>query len=241
MSAEPSAPPPRDYLLADLRRLMVRLAANERWYEQSWLGVPIWQLPDDLIRLQEVVSQVRPRWIVETGTKFGGSAIFFASLLEMLGHDGEGGVITVDIMLTDTARETFKSHRLRHHVRLSLEADAAAPSTVARIGERIAAAPGPTLVFLDDDHNADHVLAEMRGYAPLVTDDSYLIVADTVFADLAGTPVGLPTAKYPDVGASNPRVAVRQFLAEDDRFEVDPRFAAKGIGNFPDGFLRRRR
>lgn len=237
----PPAPPPRDYLVADLRRLMVRLAANERWYEQSWLGVPIWQLPDDLARLQEVVSLIRPRWIVETGTKFGGSAIFFASLLDLLGGEAKGGVITVDITLTELARDTFRTHRLRDHVRLSLEADAAAPATVARIRELIQTAPGPTLVFLDDDHNAGHVLAEMDLYAPLVTPESYLIVADTVFADLGGTPVGEPTAKYPDVGASNPRVAVQRFLAENDGWEIDPRFAAKGIGNFPDGFLRRLR
>ncbi len=72
------------YVREDLKRLMARIAANERWYDQKWLGVPIWQLPEDLIRLQEIVAEVCPRWIVETGTKFGGSALFFASLLQLL-------------------------------------------------------------------------------------------------------------------------------------------------------------
>jgi cephalosporin hydroxylase len=79
----------------------------------------------------------------------------------------------------------------------------------------------------------------MVQYAPLVSPGSYLIVADTVFQDLAGTPVGTSTEKYPDVANSNPRVAVARFLAERQDFVRDNRFVGKGMSNFADGFLRR--
>jgi len=88
-----------DFVVKDLQRTFLRVADNLRWYEQTWLGVPIWQLPDDLVALQRIVFDANPKWIVETGTKFGGSAIFFASLPAMMGRDSKsgGGVISVDI------------------------------------------------------------------------------------------------------------------------------------------------
>ncbi|MBF0142027.1 MAG: class I SAM-dependent methyltransferase [Magnetococcales bacterium] len=227
-----------DYLRDDLRRTVVRLAANERWYEQRWLGTTIWQLPEDLLRLQEILCEVRPRWVIETGTKFGGSAIFFASLLALLGEEG-GGVISIDCHHTDQAREVFARHPLAHRVRAVLEGDAADPAIAARAGECLGTDPGRVLVFLDDDHNRDHVAAELRLYAPLVSLGSYLIVADTVFAELAGTPVVTDNPRYPDPLHSNPRVAVEAFLAARDDFARDDRFHYRGIGNFPDGFLRR--
>jgi cephalosporin hydroxylase len=235
---DPSVPP---YLLSDLKRMMARIAANEHWYEQQWLGAPIWQLPDDLLRLQQVVTEVRPRWIIETGTKFGGSAIFFASLLRLLGcasQDDGGGVITLDIHGTDEAQRVLHEHPQANLVKAVILGDAADPLVAAQ-AKALLDGRGPVLVFLDDNHNAEHVLREMALYGPLVTPGSYLIVADTVFGDLAGTPVGMPTQKYPDIEASNPRVAVDRFLTEHPEFERDPRFLKAGIGNFLDGFLRR--
>jgi len=230
-----------DYLVGDVKRMYARLAANEGWFRQSWLGVPIWQLPEDLIRLQKLVVDVKPRWIVETGTKFGGSAIFFASILKLLGRAPQdpGGVVTIDIEQTDAAKQTFAAHPLAGFVKAALVGDAAAPAMIDQIKQAVAAAPGDTLVFLDDNHNAAHVTKEIAGYAPLVTKGSYLVVADTVFADLSGTPVGKSTDKYPDVVSSNPRVAVDRFLAETKEFVRDPSYGAGGACNFPDGFLKR--
>lgn len=227
-----------EYLIEDQKRSFLRMADNLRWYEQEWLGVPIWQLPDDLIRLQAVVSEVRPKWIVETGTKFGGSAIFFASILECLGMEG-GGVISVDIERYAQADEVIASHRLGRWIKGRLVGDAKAESVVAEIEAIIARDAGPTLVFLDDWHDAEHVYAEMQRYAPLVSAGSYLIVADTAFEDLAGTPIVAPSPKYPDAAKSNPRVALRRFLAERQDFTQESRFSKTGISNFPDGFLRR--
>lgn len=229
-----------NYIIKDLQRTVVRIAANERWYDQEWLGVPIWQLPDDLLRLQKMLFEIKPRWIIETGTKFGGSAVFFASILKCMGLQPEdAGIFTIDITLLPEATHTFATHPLGSYVHKSLEGDAASPTIVDQIRPLIQDQPGPVLVFLDDNHNADHVLREMNLYASLVTPSSYLIVADTVFEDLAGTPIGVPNDKYPDVARSNPRVAVTQFLENHPEFQRDQNVSLKGLSNFPDGFLKR--
>lgn len=232
---DPAVP---DYLRRDLLRLMNRIACNEHWYKQTWLGVPVWQMPDDLVRLQQIVVEVQPKWIIETGTKFGGSAIFFASMLKLTGRQG-GGVITVDLTAYPEATENFRRHPHADLVRKAIIGDAASKEVVEQVRLVLGNDRDGTLVFLDDNHNADHVQAEMALYAPLVTPGSYLIVADTVFEDLAGTPIGSPTEKYPDVAQSNPRVAIGRFLAERSDFIRDERFSERGLGNFTDGFLRK--
>ena len=114
-------PADRTYLLDDLCRSYARASANEGWFRQSWLGVELWQMPQDILRLQAVVHQARPRWIIETGTKFGGSAIFFSSLLALNGEEtGRGGVLTVDLNLRPEAREVFATHPLGERVRAAL-------------------------------------------------------------------------------------------------------------------------
>jgi len=248
--AEPSASwrtpaeprPDLNFVVRDLRRTFLRVADNLRWYEQLWLGVPIWQLPDDLVALQRIVFDAKPRWIVETGTKFGGSALFFASLLAMMGRaPGDGGVITVDTHETAEAREFLreKRHRFAPYVRLCLVGDAKAPETLAAVRAAVAAEPGPVMVFLDDWHDGEHVHAELLAYSGLVTPGGILIVADTTFEDLADTPVVAPSAKYPDAKNSNPRTALRRFLAARSDFAVVPEYTSTGISNFPDSVLRR--
>lgn len=235
--------PDLGYVVADLRRTFVRMAANLRWYEQSWLGIPIWQLSDDLVALQRIVCDAKPRWVIETGTKFGGSAIFFSSLLALLGRTPDtGGVITVDITQTDWARQVFeeKPHRLAPFVRRRIIGDASAPETLAAIRETIEADPGRVVVFLDDWHDGDHVYQEMAGCSELVGPGGLLIVADTTFEDIADTPIAAPSGKYGDAKSSNPRVALRRFLSERDDFEVVPGYTDTGISNFPDSVLRRR-
>jgi len=217
---------------------MARIAANEHWYEQFWLGVPIWQMPEDLLRLQKIIVDIKPKWIIETGTKFGGSAIFFASLLQLIGQL-EGGVITVDITKYEEAVEVFETHAYASLVKKSIVGDASSELVVNEVAQVMSGREGKTLVFLDDNHNADHVYREMNLYSQLVTPGSYLIVADTVFEDLAGTPVGASTNKYPDVKHSNPRVAVNKFLSHRVDFSRDEQFVGKGISNFSDGFLLR--
>lgn len=232
-----------NFVVRDLQRTFMRVADNLRWYEQTWLGVPIWQLADDLVALQRIVFDVNPKWIVETGTKFGGSAIFFGSLLAMMGRTPgtDGGVITVDVHETAEAREFLseKPHRFAPFVRQRLIGDAKSPEVLSAINTTIAADPGTVMVFLDDLHDIDHVYAELLGYSRLVSPGGILIVADTTFEDLADTPVVTPSEKYPDVTRINPRVALRRFLAERSDFQFVPGYTSTGISNFPDSVLCR--
>ena len=238
----PDARPDLNFIVRDLQRIFLRTADNLRWYEQTWLGVPIWQLPDDLVALQRIVFDANPKWIVETGTKFGGSAIYFASLLAMMGRTPDvGGIITVDVHETAEARKLLleKPHRLASFVRQRLIGDAKASEILAAINVMIASDPGPVMVFLDDWHDGDHVYAELQAYSKLVTPGGILIVADTTFEDLADTPIIVPSEKYPDAGRSNPRVAMKRFLSERGDFRVVPDYSSTGISNFPDSVLRK--
>jgi cephalosporin hydroxylase len=237
------ARPDLNFVVKDLQRTFLRTAANLRWYEQTWMGAPVWQLADDLVALQRIVFDAEPKWIVETGTKFGGSALFFGSLLAMMGRrPGDGGVVTVDTHETAEARALLvdKPHRFAPYVRQRLIGDAKAPETLASIRATLAADPGAVMVFLDDWHDAEHVYAELLAYSGLVTASGILIVADTTFEDIADTPAAAPSAKYPDAKKSNPRVALRRFLAERSDFVVVPEYTAAGISNFPDSVLRKR-
>lgn len=195
--------------------------------------------------LQRIVFDANPKWIVETGTKFGGSAIFFASLIAMMGRTAAsgGGVITVDVHEATEARDLLSDnpHRFAPLVRQRLIGDAKAPEILAAIDATIAADPGPVMVFLDDWHDGDHVYAELQVYSRLVAPGGILIVADTTFEDLADTPVVTPSEKYPDAKRSNPRVALRRFLSERNDFLVVPDYTSTGISNFPDSVLRRMR
>jgi len=224
-----------NYLVADLTKVLTKVAANEGWYRQSWLGVPIWQLPDDLMLLQRIVAGIRPALIVETGTKYGGSTLFFASLLELLDLP-HSRVITVDISETEEARTLLASHRLASLVEHRLVGSSLDPQVLATIEAATAKANGPVLVFLDDWHGGEHVLSELQAYAPFVGLDGLLIVADTSFADLAGTPV----APFRSLLDSNPRTAIKSFLKSTSEFERTTQFVQAGLSNFADGLLRRR-
>jgi cephalosporin hydroxylase len=223
-----------NYLVADLTKVLTKVAANEGWYRQSWLGVPIWQLPDDLMLLQRIVTAIRPALIVETGTKYGGSALFFASLLELLDLR-ESRVITVDICETEEARTLLANHRLAGYVQHRLVGSSLDPEVLATVEAAVAMARGPVLVFLDDWHGGEHVLAELHAYAPFVGADGLLVVADTSFADLAGTPV----APFRSLLHSNPRTAIDTFLNASRAFERTKDFVVGGLSNFADGVLRR--
>jgi cephalosporin hydroxylase len=225
-----------DYLVRDLRTLMLKVAANEGWFRNHWLGVPIWQLPDDLIGLQQAVTAIRPGLIIETGTKFGGSALFFASLLSLLGLENSR-VITIDITATAEAEQVRREQPLVRYISDWITGSSLDNDVLERVAAAVASSPGPVLVFLDDWHGGEHVLAELRQYQRFVDADGLLIVADTSFADLAGTPV----APFRSLLASNPRTALQTFLEDAEDFErCDSFLSASGLSNFADGYLRRK-
>jgi len=225
-----------NYLVADLRLTLLKVAANEGWYQQTWLGVPVWQLPEDLILLQRLVTEIRPSLIVETGTKFGGSALYFSSLLQLLDLPASR-VLSIDIHETEEARTILPSHPISRDRVTRLVGSSLAPEVLDAVRQAVERhrGEGPILVFLDDWHGGDHVLAELDAYSPWVGADGLLVVADTSFADLAGTPV----APFRSLLRSNPRVAIDRFLEAGAPFRRSDRFPVQGLSNFADGLLER--
>jgi cephalosporin hydroxylase len=205
-------------------------------YSFTWLGRPVIQLPEDLIRVQEVIASLRPDVIVETGVAHGGSLVYYATLCKALDH---GRVVGVDIEIRPHNRTAIEAHPLFPLIEL-VEGDSTSPETVARVRSNVA--PGETtLVLLDSNHEKEHVLAELRAYADLVTAGSYLVVMDTIMERLPGAP-----RTKPDWSWNNPVSAIAEFLGEDSRFDADePTFAfneglvGERISYWPGGFLKR--
>lgn len=201
-------------------------------YNFRWMGRPIIQYPQDMIAMQEILWDVRPELIVETGIAHGGSLVYYASLCELMGH---GEVLGIDIDIRAHNREAIESHPMAKRIHL-LQGSSTDPAIVEAV--RTQAAGKRVLVVLDSNHTHEHVLAELEAYAPLVSVGSYCIVFDTVIEDL-------PRALYPDrpwdVG-NNPKTAVHEYLRRDGRFEIDRDIEAKiQITVAPDGFLKRTR
>ncbi len=149
-------------------------------YTFTWLGRPVIQIPEDLLRLQELVTRVQPDVIVETGVAHGGSLVFHAGLCKLLGR---GKVIGVDIEIRPHNRAAIEAHALAHMIEL-VEGDSVDPAVVAEVASRIG--PDDTvLVILDSHHAREHVLAELEAYAPLVSPGSYAVAMDGYFMELA--------------------------------------------------------
>jgi cephalosporin hydroxylase len=189
------------------------------WTDTHWFGVPTLKCPTDLWIYQELVHELAPDLIVETGTAVGGSGLFLATLCEA---KGRGEVVSIDI----EARPGRPSHdRLTY-----ITASSTDPAVVERLAHRASDA-GAVLVVLDSDHSREHVLAELRAYAPLVTPGSYLVVEDT---NINGHPV------YEAFGPG-PMEAVQDFLKENDAFAVDVTREKLLLTFNPGGWLKKRR
>ncbi len=217
--------------LQALSRIWVREILPHRYvYNFSWMGRPIIQLPQDMMAMQEILWRVRPDVVVECGIAHGGSILYYASLLELIGH---GEVIGVDIDIRPHNREAIESHPMAKRVTL-VEGSSIAAETIDRV--RAIVAGRRAVVVLDSNHTHDHVLAELRAYAPLVCHDGYCVVMDTLVEDL-------PAAVFTDRPwgpGDNPKTAVHAYLAENDAFEIDRDMDAKLlISVAPDGYLRR--
>jgi cephalosporin hydroxylase len=216
----------------------IRLGYSLSYYHTfSWFGLPILQLPEDLIRLQEVIFQLKPRVIVETGVYQGGSMLFYASLLEAM---GEGRVIGVDQRIPPSVREAIESNPLAARISL-VEAGSTEPSTLERLRAAIGAA-APVMVMLDSDHSRTHVAAELEAYAPLVTKGSWLVVADGYVKDVWD----LPRAEK-EWKTDNPFEAAREFASRHPEFvQAPPRRVcnesplAENVTYFPGGWFQKR-
>jgi cephalosporin hydroxylase len=200
-------------------------------YNFTWMGRPIIQLPQDILAMQEIAWQVRPQLIIETGIAHGGSLIFHASILELIG--GAGRVLGIDVDIRAHNRAAIEAHPMFKRIDM-IQGSSTAPEIVARV-RALAEGKKPVLVVLDSNHTHEHVLRELELYSPLVTRSSYLVVCDTVVEDMAPELiVNRPWGK-----GNNPRTAVREFLCRNDRFEVDETYDNKLlITANPGGYLK---
>lgn len=200
-------------------------------YNFNWMGRPIIQYPQDVMALQEVIWEVKPDIIVETGIAHGGSLIFSASMLELLG--GNRLVLGIDIDIRDHNRQAIESHPMAKRIKM-IQGSSTSPETVEQVF-KIAGQFRNPLVILDSNHTHEHVEKELDLYSPLVKKGSYLVVLDTVVENLPDELCGDRPWKPGD----NPMTALKQFLKKSDRFiineEVDQKLL---ISVAPNGFLR---
>jgi cephalosporin hydroxylase len=221
----------RDTALQELaHRFIVEADRHSYEYQWSWLGLPMIQLPADILALQEIVWETKPDVIVETGVAWGGSTVFYASLLQLL---GKGMIIGIDLNLMDHVTKSIMSYPFSDRIHL-LRGSSVDAGMAAKIKALIA--PGQSvMVVLDSHHTHEHVLDELRLYAPLVTKGNFLVVCDTIVE----TTTLQPHRPRPWGRGNNPHTALEAFLKESDRFERDQYVNGKVVTSlFPGGYVR---
>lgn len=221
-----------DIMLRKLSRdWFITSSRYEYSYHFTWLGRPIIQFPQDIIAMQEIIWQVKPDLIIETGIAHGGSLIFYASMLEILGSKGK--VLGIDIDIREQNRIDIENHAMFKRIKM-IQGSSIDEKIIQQVYD-FAKNEKRILVTLDSNHTHDHVLKELELYSPLVTRDSYLVVFDTVIEDV-------PPDFFPDRPwgkGNNPKTAVREFLKRTDRFVIDKDIENKLLITVaPDGYLK---
>jgi len=219
----------------ELKKIAIEFIAKSAKYEYSynfdWMGRPIIQHPEDMVAMQEIIWKVKPDLIIETGIAHGGSLIFSASMLELIGDDGQ--VLGIDIDIREHNRIEIEKHRM--FKRITMIRGSSVDEAVIKQVRKFAEGKKRVLVCLDSLHTHNHVLKELELYSPLVTKGSYLVVFDTIIEDM---PKGFYSDRSWDKG-NNPKTAVWEFLKKNDRFEIDDAIDNKLIITVaPGGYLK---
>lgn len=215
-----------------LARVWLREMTRQKYsYNFTWLGRPIIQFPQDIMALQEIIWKVKPQVIIETGVAHGGSLIFYASMLELLG--GEGKVLGIDIDIRAHNRVEIEKHPM--FKRIELLEGSSIDEDIVRQAWEFAGDKQPVLVILDSNHTHEHVLKELELYSPLVKAGSYVVVLDTAIEDIPDEFFNhRPWGK-----GNNPKTAVWEFMKTNERFIIDKEIEDKVLLTVaPDGFLK---
>lgn len=212
-------------------RWIIAGARHKYTYQFTWMGRPIIQFPQDMVAMQEIIWQVRPDLIIETGIAHGGSLIYYASLLELIGGDGQ--VLGIDVDIRPHNRAEIERHPMFKRIQM-IQGSAVDEHTAQQV-RAVAKGRQRVLVALDSNHTHEHVLKELELYSPLVTKGSYLVVFDTVVEDM-------PKEQFPDRPwgpGNNPKTAVWEFLKQNRRFVIDEEIENRiQITVAPDGYLK---
>jgi cephalosporin hydroxylase len=193
--------------------LWLKTSWNQKYsYTFTWLGRPIIQHPEDLVRLQEVIFTLRPDVIIETGVAHGGSLIFYASLFKAMGTDGR--VVGIDIEIRPQNRKAIESHALASYISL-VEGNSVAPEVVKR-ARKFVRPDDKVLIILDSSHAKAHVASELEAYAPLVSPGSYIVATDGIMGLVHDTPRGKP-----EWVSDNPTQAATEFAARHPDFVLE--------------------
>jgi len=201
-------------------------------YNFSWMGRPIIQYPQDMIAMQELIWEIKPDLIIETGVAHGGSLIYYGSLLELI---GKGEVLGIDIDIRKHNRHEIEKHSMFKRIKL-VEGSSIDKETLNKVKEHVKGRE-KIIVCLDSNHTHDHVLKELELYSPFVSLNSYLVVFDTIVEFL---PEGYFSQKRPWGIGNNPYTAVEAFLAANRNFIIDQAIDNKLlISVAPNGYLKR--
>lgn len=190
----------------------LKVGWNQKYsYKFTWMGRPIIQLPEDIVRIQEIVYSIKPDVIIETGIAHGGSLVLYASICKVI---GKGKVIGVDLEIRPHNRKAIESHELSHYITL-VEGNSTAEETVRQVKNFLK--PDETvMVILDSNHTKEHVLSELEAYHDLVSPGSYIIVTDGITKDLNDVPRGKPEWIW-----DNPADAAVEFAEKHSEFVLE--------------------
>ena len=215
----------------------LRLGWNQKYtYTFSWLGRPIIQLPEDLIRVQEVIYRLKPDVIIETGVAHGGTLVFYATLCKAIGR---GRVIGIDVDIRAHNRAAIENHELASYITL-VTGDSIAPDTVARVHSLVGSTE-QVLVILDSNHTKGHVSAELEAYHDLVTPGSYVVATDGFMQFLADVPRGVDswTRDHPSAAAAEFAARHPEFVLEQPPWPFNESELSANVTHWPGAWLRR--
>ncbi len=202
-------------------------------YHFSWMGRPIIQYPQDIVALQEIIWKIQPDLIIETGIARGGSLIFSASMLELI---GKGKVLGIDVDIRKHNRIEIEKHPMFKRIKM-IEGSSIDEKTIKQV-YALAKNKKQILVILDSHHSHQHVLKELELYSPLVKKNSYLVVFDTVIEDVSSKSK-TSHQNRPWGKGNNPKTAVKNFLQNNSRFIIDIEIENKlMITVGPSGYLK---
>ena len=223
--------------LQELTRSWMDTANSGKYsYHFEWMGRPIIQYPQDILAMQQIIWEVKPDLIIETGIAHGGSLIFSASMLELIASctGGDGEVLGIDIDIRTHNRKAIEEHPMYKRISM-IQGSSISPEIIAQVKEK-AKGKKRILVCLDSNHTHDHVLAELEAYAPLTTIGSYCVVMDTVIEDMPGDMF----PNRPWGPGNNPKTAVWEYLKTHPEFEINKNIDHKLLITVaPDGYLKR--